>query len=255
VSSGHAVGSLHHPGATVVHRLPPEAKVAATVLFMLAVVATPREAVWALAAEAGLVLGVVALARLPLGLVGSRLRIEAPFLAFAVFLPIVGASPRVDVLGVALSRPGLWSAWNIVAKGSIGVLAAIVLAATTSVPALLAGLQRLHVPRAIVEIAGFMARYLDVIAGEAARMRIARLSRAHDPRWIWQGRAFAASVGTLFVRAYERGERVHFAMAARGYTGTMPELADRPDRPGTAWHAFTLPTAALALMAAARLGS
>ena len=51
-----------------------------------------------------------------------RLRIEVPFLGFAVFLPIVGSSPRVDVLGLGLSEPGLWAAWNIVAKGTLGVV-------------------------------------------------------------------------------------------------------------------------------------
>ena len=33
-----------------------------------------------------------------------------------------------------------------------------------------------------------------------------------------------AGAGTLFVRSYERGERVHLAMLARGYDGSMPAL-------------------------------
>jgi cobalt/nickel transport system permease protein len=32
----------------------------------------------------------------------------------------------------------------------------------------------------------------------------------------------ATSAGALFVRSYERGERVYLAMESRGYTGTMP---------------------------------
>ncbi|MGH3663935.1 MAG: CbiQ family ECF transporter T component, partial [Micromonosporaceae bacterium] len=31
--------------------------------------------------------------------------------------------------------------------------------------------------------------------------------------------------GALFVRAFERGERVYLAMVSRGYTGRMPALA------------------------------
>jgi cobalt/nickel transport system permease protein len=34
----------------------------------------------------------------------------------------------------------------------------------------------------------------------------------------------ARSLGALFIRSYERGERVHLAMLARGYDGTMPVL-------------------------------
>ena len=91
--------------------------------------------------------------------------------------------------------------------------------ATTSVPALLGGLRRLRVPSLLVAIAGSMVRYLDVIAGEVHRMDVARRSRGYQGRWLWQGKAVAAGAGALFVRAYERGERVHLAMLARGYDG------------------------------------
>ena len=72
---------------------------------------------------------------MPLLSVAQRLVIEVPFLLFAVLLPIVGREPRVDVLGVSLSEAGLWAAWNIVIKGTIGVAATVVLASTTSDPA------------------------------------------------------------------------------------------------------------------------
>lgn len=219
---------LHHPGVSTLHRLPPEAKVAAAVLFVLAVVATPREAFWAFAIDAILLLAIAWTAGIPGRLIGRRLRIEVPFLAFALFMPIVGSAPRIEVLGLSLSEPGLWAAWNIVAKGTLGVLASIVLAATTPVTEILTGLERLRVPRVLTAIAGFMVRYLDVIAGEASRMRIARLSRGDDPRWIWQARAVASTAGTMFVRSYERGERVHLAMLSRGYTGTLPDTDTAP---------------------------
>ena len=114
--------------------------------------------------------------------------------------------------------------------------ASIVLAATTPVAELLRGLERLRVPRVLVAIAGFMVRYLDVIAGEVRRMRVARLSRGHDPRWIWQARAVAASAGTLFIRSYERGERVHLAMLSRGYAGDDARCStDHGARPAAQW--------------------
>lgn len=256
MGAGHAgTDGLHRPGVSVVHRLPPQAKIPATVLFVFAVVATPREVVWAFVLDGVVVVAVAGAARLPGRLVLHRLRIELPFLAFAVFMPVVGASPRTEVLGLSLSEPGLWAAWNIVVKGTLGVLATIVLAATTPVAELLIGLERLRVPPVLTAIAGSMVRYLDVIAGEAARMRIARMSRGYDPRWLWQARAVAASTGTLFVRSYERGERVHLAMASRGYVGTMPELHHHPQHPH-AWRAAAVaPAAAAIVMVLARLSA
>jgi cobalt/nickel transport system permease protein len=247
---GHGLDGLYLDGGSPVHRLAPEVKIAATVAFVFAVVVTPREALWAFAGDALLVAAVVAVAGLSPALVARRLRIEVPFLLFAAFMPFTGAGPRMEVFGVSLSEPGLWAAWNIVAKGTLGVAASIVLAATTPVADLLRGLDRLHVPRVITAIAGFMVRYLGIVAGEAQRMHVARQSRGYDPRWLWQARGMAASAGTLFVRSYERGERVYLAMLARGYDGTMPALAGGRAA-ASDWWASALPLAAWALAVAA----
>jgi cobalt/nickel transport system permease protein len=134
------------------------------------------------------------------------------------------------------------------------VAASIVLAATTPVADLLRGLDRLRVPRVITAIAGFMVRYLGIVAGEAQRMHVARQSRGYDPRWLWQARGMAASAGTLFVRSYERGERVYLAMLARGYDGTMPALAGARAA-ASDWWAAALPLAAWAFAAAALVAS
>lgn len=232
MGAGHGgTGGLYVAGRSPLHRLPAEVKIAATVLFVFTVVATPREAFWAFGLHAVVIAGLVATARLRIGLLLRRLRIELPFLGFAIFLPIVGSAPRLHVLGLSLSEPGLWGAWNILAKGTLGVSASIVLAATTPVADLLRGLERLHLPKVFTAITGFMVRYLDVIAGEATRMHVARQSRGYNPRWLWQARGVASSAGTLFVRSFERGERVHLSMQARGYTGTMPSFGNPPAAP------------------------
>jgi cobalt/nickel transport system permease protein len=228
VSGGHA-HALYVHGDSPIHRLPPECKLLAQVGFVFAVVATPREAFWAFAVFAATVAIVAQIAGLPLTFVGKRLVIEVPFILFAVFLPLVGQGERTNVLGLSLSVEGLWAMWNILIKGTIGVGASVILAATTSVPGFLQGLDRLHLPKAFTAITGFMIRYSEVITSEAHRMKIARESRGYDARWLWQAKGFAASAGALFIRSFERGERVHLAMLSRGYDGTMPEAED--DRP------------------------
>jgi cobalt/nickel transport system permease protein len=200
--------------------------VAATFLFVIAVVTTPREAFLAYAAYAVIVLAVASVGRVPLGFLARRLVIELPFVAFAFFLPFVGRGEQVQVLGLSLSVDGLWAAWNILAKGTLGVAASVTLAATTDLTDLLRGLERLRLPKAMTSIAGFMVRYGDVIADDMHRMRVARASRGYDPKWLWQTRALASTAGALFIRSYERGERVHLAMVSRGYSGTFPELED-----------------------------
>jgi cobalt/nickel transport system permease protein len=215
-------GSLYRPGGSPLHRLAPEVKIVAAVLFTLAVVVTPREAFWAFGGYVVLVAATAALARIgPLWML-RRAAIELPFVALAVVLPFLGGGEQTSWFGVALSVDGLYAGWNIVAKGTIGVLAAVTLAATTSPRDLLVGLHRLRCPSIVVQIATFMIRYLDVLLDEARRMRVARLARGYDPRFLWQVAAFGAGLGSLFLRSFERGERVYLAMIARGYTGRLP---------------------------------
>jgi cobalt/nickel transport system permease protein len=243
---------LYVHGHGAIHRLAPELKVVATLVFVVAVVLTPRTAFWAFAAYAVLVAAVIVAAGLPARYVLRRLVFELPFVLFAVFLPFIGQGERVEVLGLSLSVSGLWGAWNIVVKGTLGVAASIVLAATTTVPELLRGLDHLRMPKVITAIMGFMIRYGDVIAGDMRRMRIARQSRGYDPKWIWQAKGVAASAGALFIRSFERGERVHVAMLARGYDGTMPPIApERRPAPADWARALTLPAIAAAIAAVA----
>ncbi|MBT2438799.1 cobalt ECF transporter T component CbiQ [Streptomyces sp. ISL-36] len=223
MGAGHA-HQLYRRGDSPVHALPPHTKLAAVLGFVVVVVSTPREAVWAFALYAVLLGVVAAQARLPAGFVLRRLVIEVPFVAFAFLMPFVVPGEQTEVLGISLSVPGLWGAWNVLAKGTLGVAASVLLAATTELRALLLGLQRLKLPPLLVQIASFMIRYGDLITDEMRRMSVARRSRGFEAKGVRHWGVLAKSAGALFIRSYERGERVHLAMVSRGYTGSMPVI-------------------------------
>lgn len=211
---------------TPLHRAPAECKVLATVLFVVAVALVPRgELVWPYAADLALLAGVAFAARAPLLLLARRLVIEVPFVLFVLVLPFAAHA----------FREGLWLAFGILAKATLAVLATGVLAWTTPAPEILRGAERLRVPRTLIAIAGFALRYVQVLLDELRRMRLARVQRGDDPRWLWQARDTARTVGALVVRTFERGERVHVAMLARGYDGRMPALSLAPAASWAAW--------------------
>lgn len=226
MGAGHA-HALHVHGHSPLHRMAPEAKVAATFAFVFAVALTPPDAGLAFLGHAAIAIAVIAVAGLRPGFVLARATVVIPFLLFAVFIPFIATGERTEVLGVSVSAEGLLSARTILAKALLGVTASIVLAATTTTPMIMRGLSRLRVPPILTTIATFMVRYLEVLVGELGRMRTAMTARGYDPRWLWQAKPIANSAGALFVRSYERGERVHAAMLSRGFTGTMPVLDDR----------------------------
>ncbi|WP_405530880.1 cobalt ECF transporter T component CbiQ [Streptomyces avidinii] len=246
MGAGHA-HKLYRHGHSPVHGLPPHCKLAATLAFVVVVVSTPREAVWAFGLYAALLAGVAAVARIPAGFLLRRLLIEVPFVAFAVLMPFVAEGERVQVLGMSLSVSGLWGAWNVLAKGTLGVAASVLLASTTELRALLLGLQRLKLPPLLVQIASFMIRYGDVISDELRRMSIARRSRGFEASGIRHWGVLAKTAGALFIRSYERGERVYLAMVSRGYAGSMPVI-DEVAATRAQWaYAAVLPVTALAV--------
>ena len=212
MSGGHAGANvLYHPDDSPVHRLPAQVKIVAALLTVIGVVATPREEFWAFGLYLLLIITVWGIARVPVSHIAKRALIEVPFVVIALLMPLFGGAA------------GALAGWNILAKGTLGVLTSLTLAATTTPRELIVGLQRLHTPAVLTTIATLMLRYLEVIAAEARRMRLARISRGHDPRFLWQVGATARGIGALFIRSYERGERVHLAMVSRGWTGAMPD--------------------------------
>lgn len=240
---------------TAVHRLAPECKVAALIVFVVAVALVPHGSFSPYALDAAVLAVVAAWARVSPGFLASRVAIEIPFVLFVLLLPFVSGGDQVTVLRIGLSEHGLEVAGGIAAKATLAVLATAVLASTTPMPEIVAGLQRMRVPRTLTAIAGFAVRYLQVVLEELRRLQVARVARGDDARWLWQARTVTRTAGALAVRCFERGERVHTSMLARGFDGRMPDVGLAPHALPAAWLAAAVPVApVLAAMVAARGG-
>jgi cobalt/nickel transport system permease protein len=246
MGAGHAHALYLHEHSPV-HRLEPEVKLASVLVFVIAVAITPRQAVLAFGIYAVVALAVVRLARIPLRFLALRLLVVLPFLIFALFIPFIGTGDRTGILWFAVSVDGLWAAWGIIVRATLGATASIILVASTEVPEILKGMARMRVPAIIVAIAGFMVRYLELIVEELRRMRVAMVSRGYQPRWLGDVRPIAVGAGAMFVRSYERGERVHSAMVSRGYTGVMPDLEEASATPGSWIGGLLLPVVCLVI--------
>ena len=248
---------LYRDGNSPLHRLPAEVKIVCLVVFVLAVVATPRELFWPFGIFALILLATWWVARLPLQWILPRMLIEAPFIVLAVLLPFAEGGERVNVAGLQLSVAGLYAAWGIVIKGTLGVAASLTVAATTTARELPVALSRLRVPALIVSVLTLMIRYIAVLSAEARRMRVARISRGDSPRMLHQVGATAKTVGALFLRSYERGERVYLAMLSRGFDGRVPPLAVGAGCVASAtprqWATALMPAAAAVVVAASAL--
>ncbi len=95
-----------------------------------------------------------------------------------------------------------------------------------------------------------MWRYLFVLADEALRLLRARQARSGQTdrpglkpggSLSWRGRVAGGMAGSLFLRAFERSDRIYMAMVARGYDG---EVRSSPLPATPAWqHGCSCPPA------------
>jgi cobalt/nickel transport system permease protein len=199
-------------GVGPLQRLNPKGKLLATLFFVVAVVATPVAAWQILAAEA-LILSFV------IGLSGIQPReLFTRWLGFVVlvgFLAFVMArnhpeQQRLGTTGVVL---------GLLVKNSMSFVAVLTLSGVTPFPKLLAALRGLRTPVVLVATLHFMYRYLHVLTDELDRMVKARRSRSFRRSGRLDWGLLTGLIGVLFLRAIERGERVHAAMVARGWDG------------------------------------
>ena len=241
------------------HRADPRLKFVAVVATILSISLLPVGAFAALAlAWLGLA-GTAVFARLGALRLSRGAFIAAPFLLAAVPLIFVRAGDPLAAVGpLTISGEGLVLFATIALKSWISVQVALLLTFTTPFHDLVDALRDLHLPRILVAIISFMYRYLAVLGDEGARMLRARAARSAAAPGTgsggslrWRASVTGQMVGSLFLRSYERSERIYDAMLARGFDGSFRHLASRPISVG-AWAAFaTVLVALLAFQAAA----
>jgi len=229
----------YRPRPSFVHHLDPRGKVVLALAFILTAGLMPIGAWSGFAALLILALAASLASRLGLAFALRRSTIALPFALVA--LPLVFTVPgevvyQTPLTGWTITAQGLERFLSLILRSWIAIQAAILLVAATPFADVLWALGALRVPRLLVATIGFMYRYFFVLADETARMLRARAARSAEtegrrkPSPLWQGGVAGAMVGSLFLRALERSERVHAAMLARGYNGQMPSLARRAIR-------------------------
>ena len=222
-------------GQSPVHRLDARVKIIMTVAFILCAALTPPGAWPTFILLFALVLAAEILSEVGVGYILKRAWLSIFFVLAA--LPLVFSVPGQTILRIPLggwvlsaSLPGLERFLSIAVKSWISFQAAILLASSTTFPDLMVAMRAVRVPRLLVAIFGLMWRYLFVLADEAIRLMRARQARSghSDQPGLkpggsirWRGRVAGGMVGSLFLRAFERSDRIYMAMLARGYDGEM----------------------------------
>ena len=220
-------------------------KILTVLAFISVSVATPITRWPAFIAFFALIVFSAFMSKIPLLVLFKRALIEVPFVFFALLMPFFGTGEKFSIFGLMVYREGALAGTSIVVKGTLGVLAAVILSTTTTAREILRGLEKLKLPAIMVQIASFMLRYINVISDEMERMKVARESRGFIATGIKHWKILATAAAALFIRSYERGERVHLAMLSRGFDGALPSIESHAVTPKQWATALSIPGLAL----------
>jgi cobalt/nickel transport system permease protein len=231
-----ALDQRFQEGGSPLHRLEARAKLLTALAFIFAATLTPMGRWEVLGSLAILLAAAVALSGLSPLLVLRRSALALPFVLAAVPLLFTREGHALFSVPILAWRwtatdAGLEAVLTILLKSWLSVSAAVVLTATTPATDLLRALRGLHAPRVIVATVSFMYRYIFVIGEEAQRLMRARqcrsavVDRGSGGSLRWRARILGNMIGSLFIRSYERAERIYDAMCSRGYDGELKSLA------------------------------
>jgi cobalt/nickel transport system permease protein len=188
---------------------------------VFAISLTPNGRWWSWAIYGLGVLGVILISRVTKKALLKRIAVEFTFIGVVLLGTLFREGGEVlwswGVLRI--STEGLTVLGSVTIKALLSLTILNVLTLTTSVPDLLNALTALRVPPLLIATLASMYRYISVLIREFQAMQKAATSRNLSNRNIWQRFVIGNMMGTLFIRTYERGERIYQAMLARGYQG------------------------------------
>jgi cobalt/nickel transport system permease protein len=223
----------YHHGHSPLHSLDPRIKVIVTIAFILSNALLPDGAwiafllAWSLIVFANLISG------LGVGFTFKRSFIALPFaLAAVTVLFSIPGKPVTSfhflMWNLTITDAGLLRFISIVVRSWLSVQMAILLVAVTEFPKIIHALTHLRVPTIITMIISFLYRYLFVLTDEVMRMLRARQARSAAASGVrsggsvaWRARIAGHMAGQLFLRSYERSDRIYNAMLSRGYKGEL----------------------------------
>ena len=125
-------------------------------------------------------------------------------------------------LGIHIYAESVEFAFILLVKFIVCVSAIILLSSTTKLQDMLEGAGRMGLPPEFALTFGMMIRYLFVFGYIFRKINESLTTRCFDPfdpalTYRYRIKQIGYTVGTIFVRSYEQGERVYTSMLCRGY--------------------------------------
>ena len=215
-----------------IHNLDARVKIVGMIALIIAMVAIPYSpVVFTIGAIFLVFLGVLwASSGLPWQIYAKRLLMVLPFGLFIILFQIFFTNRYYTVFHVIADLPfgihiyaeSVQFAGILLVKFVVCISAIILLSSTTKLHDMLEGAGRMGLPPEFALTFGMMIRYLFVFGYIYRKINESLATRCFDPfnsalSYRYRMKQIGYTVGTIFIRSYEQGERVYTSMLCRGY--------------------------------------
>ncbi len=210
---------------SLLERLDPRSKIISFLAIIFCMISTPITRLKDFGLYFLVILTMAFVSRIKPAQLFKRGVVLIPFVLFiAMFVPFLKEghvlwSVKIYAWTFSVTYEGVWTFLNIVVKSSLSILLIVIASSTTTFSDFLKGLDLLRIPQLLIMLMSFMYRYIFVLLDEAKRLMRARSLRYFGHRYKEQFRVIGYMIGVLFIRTFERAERVYSAMIIRGFSG------------------------------------
>ncbi|MBS7257249.1 MAG: cobalt ECF transporter T component CbiQ [Methanobrevibacter sp.] len=120
----------------------------------------------------------------------------------------------------------------------------IIYSSTTPLQEMASSFRKLKMPRDLAMILSIMVRFLFLFIDELTSIRKSQKSRnfnihSKNTPYKWRVKQVGYTIGMMFLKSYEQGERVHRSMVSRGFSDAS-EMFDEKKSPEKSDYAFII---------------
>lgn len=157
----------------------------------------------------------------------KRVLMILPFGGFiAIFQPFIKEGLILYTLpfGLSISYEGILFGILLLSRLVVCLSTIVLLSSVTPLESIVNSMRKLGFPKEMAMILSMTVRYLFVFFDELENIKKAQKSRCFSiwnkkTSYSWRLKQVGYTIMMLFLKSFEKGERVYYSMLARGYTG------------------------------------
>jgi len=239
--------SRYYEHNSIIHTLNPTLKLLNIIFFIIILVSIQHYTCFEFLLFTTIAILITNLAKIPFEKILKEIIIFVPFLFFILLFALFKEGDSFFKYGlINITYTGIHTFFSLFIKSILSITMMLILIMTTPFIQILRSLKDLHVPDEIILIFFFLYRYSILFIKEINRLLNAMKIRSVDLSSLDLLKNFGSVIGVVFIRTFERAERIYQAMLSRGFDTNKFIAAYRSN--SVKWHEIYITTGFISII-------